>query len=82
MDIKWNEEKNDQLKIERNIGFEDIIVAINNKKLIADIEHINKDRLNQRLLLVEIDNYIYVVPYVQDEGCVFLKTIYPSRSMT
>lgn len=79
----WNEEKNDKLKVEREICFEDVLTAIDAGKLLDDIKHPNAIRyLAQRVLIVEIDGYAYLIPYVEDEIKIFLKTIIPSRKAT
>ena len=72
------------LKATRNIGFEDIIDAIDNGHLVRDFKHPSKKHPNQRIFAVNINHYIYVVPYVSDRktGGIFLKTIYPSRKLT
>ena len=79
----WNELKNIHLKVERGICFEDIQTAIEEGKVLADIDHPQKSRYpNQRVFVVEFGNYVYIVPYVEDDIKIFLKTIYPSRKMT
>ncbi len=79
----WNEIKNTYLKADRGIGFEDIQAAIEEGKILADLEHPLKSRYpNQRVLIVEFGDYVYIVPYVEDGTKIFLKTIYPSRKMT
>lgn len=79
----WNEAKNDKLKIEREICFEDIVVAINEGKLHDILAHPNSTKYpSQRFYIVEIHEYIYVVPFAEDEVKIFLKTIYASRKLT
>ena len=79
----WSEEKNIKLKAERSIGFEDILTAIDEGKILADIDHPLKLRYpGQKVFIVECDGYAYVVPYAEDDKKIFLKTIYPSRRMT
>lgn len=79
----WDEVKNDKLKAEREVSFEDVLIAINAGKLLDDVKHQNPKRyLAQRVLIVEIDDYAYLIPYVQDEAKIFLKTIIPSRKAT
>lgn len=81
--IDWNEEKNHKLKHERGVCFEDVLIAIDAGKVLDDIRHPNFLRYSiQRVLIVEIDNYAFLVPYVEDEEKVFLKTVIPSRKMT
>ncbi|EJF06241.1 hypothetical protein ThvES_00017010 [Thiovulum sp. ES] len=83
MDIQFSKEKNRILKQQRNISFEDIIVAIENNKVLDIINHTNLEKYpNQKMMIVNISNYIYVVPFVRDEIKIFLKTIVPSRKMT
>ena len=81
--FEWNEEKNQILKEERNISFEEIIFAINNDYLVDVIVNPkNKKYSNQAMFVVEIEKYIYLVPFVEDDEKYFLKTIYPSRKAT
>lgn len=82
--IRYSLEKNEQLKEQRNIGFEDVLLAIENGGLLDDIEHPNKEKYpNQNIfiILVEIKEYVYLVPYVEDDESIFFKTIIPSRQM-
>jgi len=79
----WDEEKNAFLKALREISFEDVQTAIEEGRVLDEFEHPNKKRYpNQRIFIVEIDNYAYYVPYVEDEEKIFLKTIFPSRKAT
>ena len=79
----WNEKKNQTLKKIRNISFEEIVLAIDNGKLLDILKHQNMKKYpDQLLLIVEIRNYAYVVPFVEDGESYFLKTIYPSRKAT
>ena len=82
--IRYSLEKNELLKKQRNISFEDVILSINNGYLIDDIEHPNKEKyLNQNIfiILIKIKNYVYLVPYIEDDNVIYLKTIIPSRKM-
>jgi uncharacterized DUF497 family protein len=81
----WNEEKNRQLKEQRGISFEEIVLSIQEDRVITVLEHPNKERYpGQRLYLIEYKKQIYVVPFVVDaeEEVIFLKTVYPSRFYT
>ena len=79
----WNKAKNDLLKTEREISFEDVVNAIEEKRVLDVREHPNTKKYpDQKMLIVEIDGYAYCVPYVEDEEKYFLKTIFPSRRMT
>lgn len=76
--IEFSEEKNKRLKEKRSISFEQIIEALENKKkLLDDIQH--PKYKHQRMFVVNIKEYVYLVPYVEDEKKIFLKTIFPSR---
>ena len=81
---EFSAEKNQQLIEEHNISFEDIIVALSNGKLLETIDHPNKEKYpNQRIYIIKINGYAYLVPFVRkDEHTVFLKTIFPSRQLT
>ncbi len=81
--FNWNEEKNIGLKQQRGISFEEIVFQIENDFLIAIVEHPNKRRYkDQKMYVVNVDNYIYLVPYVETKEEIFLKTIIPSRKAT
>jgi len=81
--IDWDKEKNEQLKQERELSFEDILLAIEEGNLVDIVERPNKNRYpNQKIFIVEIDKYAYLVPFVEDEEKIFLKTIIPSRKAT
>ncbi|GAB6392433.1 MAG: BrnT family toxin [Treponematales bacterium] len=83
MDIRWNEAKNRVLKAQRGVSFEEAAAIIRADKTVDILEHPNKERYgNQRLLLVNIDGYIFVVPAVIAGDVCFLKTMYPSRKYT
>ncbi len=79
----WNEEKNEQLKQERNISFEEIVVQIENEQILDIVEHPNDEKYpDQMIMIVECNQYAYLVPYVETEDEIFLKTIIPSRKAT
>ncbi|MBM3211344.1 BrnT family toxin, partial [Candidatus Poribacteria bacterium] len=79
----WDENKNQQLKTERDISFEDFLVAIDSNQLLDIIEHPNKKKYrNQKIMIININQYVYLVPFVEDEEKIFLKTIIPSRRAT
>ncbi len=80
---QWDKEKNKNLKIERGVSFEEVVIIINEDKLIDTVDHPNKKKYpNQQIFVVEINHYIYIVPFVEDEEKIFLKTIIPSRKAT
>ena len=76
----WVEAKNKKLKAERGIGFEDIVFHIERGDVLDILEHPNPQRyVGQRIFVVQRDDYVYLVPFVEDERLIFLKTIIPSR---
>ncbi len=80
--FEWNNGKNELLKKERNVSFEEVILAIEKNRLLAVLEHPNLQKYpSQQIYIVEIEGYAYVVPFVETEETVFLKTIIPSRKM-
>ena len=81
--ITWNPDKNRKLIVERNISFENIIFSLQSGGLLDDISHPNMEKYpHQRLFIISIDDYAYLVPYVENEEEIFLKTIVPSRKAT
>jgi hypothetical protein len=79
----WDDEKNAKLKKERGIGFEDAVFHIERGDLLDILEHPNPARYaSQRVFVVRREDYVYLVPFVEDEHTVFLKTIIPSRKAT
>ena len=79
----WDRGKNQALISNRGISFEDILFALNNDKLVDDLPHPNREKYpNQRIMMFDIRNYIYAIPYVENEKEIFLKTIIPSRKAT
>jgi uncharacterized DUF497 family protein len=80
--FEWNEEKNQKLKQERNVSFEEAIEAIFKGELLDVIENPSSQHKNQQLYVVKIKDYVYYVPFVDEEEKKFLKTIIPSRKAT
>lgn len=79
----WNEEKNELLKLERDVSFEDVVVAWEAGDLLDIVKHSNRSKYpNQKVAVVNIRNYAYLVPFIEDEQKIFLKTIIPSRKAT
>jgi uncharacterized DUF497 family protein len=78
----WNEEKNQKLKQERGVSFEDVLEAIKNNQVLAITETSNKEKYpNQSVIIVMISDYVYCVPCIKHDDITFLKTIFPSRKM-
>ena len=78
--LNWDPEKNEILKRERGISFEEISYLID-AGMIIGIEE-NPSRPNQKMYILEINDYAILVPYVENESEIFLKTAFPSRKYT
>ena len=79
----WNPEKNEELIKERGISFERVVQHIENERVLNVIKHPNSSKYpNQRIFILEFDNYAYLVPFVENNSEIFLKTIIPSRKAT
>lgn len=83
-ELKYSEEKNQILKATRAIGFEEVISCLAQGKLLDDTSHPGPSKSHQRIYIVQIDAYAYVVPCVinRKKEEMFLKTVYPSRKYT
>lgn len=81
--FSWNLEKNAQLIRERGVSFEDVVFHVEQGDVLDILEHPNKERYGgQRMFVLAIEDYAYLVPFVEEEDGVFLKTIIPSRKAT
>ena len=81
--INWNPEKNRKLIEERGISFEEVVFCLQSGKLLDDITHPNTEKYaHQRVFVVAIDEYACLIPYVETDEEIFLKTIVPSRKAT
>ena len=68
---------------ERGISFEDVLFALQSGRLLDDLLHPNNFKYpNQRMFVVEVDDYAWLVPYVENDDEIFLKSIIPSRKAT
>jgi hypothetical protein len=75
-EIRWNLLKNESLKKTRGVSFDDLV----NSKLIKILKNPNRD--NQQIMLFEFKEYIWVVPFIEEDTYYFLKTLFPSRKYT
>jgi uncharacterized DUF497 family protein len=81
--INWNSAKNEQLISSRDVSFENVVFSLQSGGLLDDGPHPNNKKYpHQRLFIVQINDYAYLVPYVENEDEIFLKTIIPSRKAT
>ena len=81
--FKWNAEKNEILAKERGITFEEIVQSIGSGAKVTEMDHPNKNKYpNQKIMIIDVEGYAYLVPFVIDKNEYFLKTIIPSRKAT
>jgi len=81
--FRWNHQKNAELKSEREISFEQIVLAIEGDGLLDAIRHPNLDKYpNQYVFVMAFEDYVYLVPFVEEAEFYFLKTVIPSRKAT
>ena len=79
----WDEGKNEKLKTERGVSFEEIVFHIERGDVLDILEHPNRERYEgQRIVVVQREGYAYLVPFVEEDELVVLKTIIPSRKAT
>ena len=78
--LNWNPKKNELLKCERGIAFEEIAYLIESGQIIGIEE--NPGRPNQKMYILEIENYAILVPFVENDKEIFLKTAFPGRKYT
>lgn len=81
--FRWSSAKDEELRAERGISFEVVVAAIGLGGLLDVRAHPNQARYPaQRVLVVSVDRYVYLVPFVEEEDYLFLKTVIPSRKAT
>ncbi|MCU7816228.1 MAG: BrnT family toxin [Candidatus Thiodiazotropha sp. (ex Rostrolucina anterorostrata)] len=79
----WNSKKNELLLQERGISFEDIVLNIHLGNEMDIYDHPNQERYpGQKISVVLVEGYAYLVPFVENKDEIFLKTIIPSRKAT
>jgi uncharacterized DUF497 family protein len=81
--IGWNPEKNEWLKEMRGVSFEQVAEILERNEEVSGFDHPNQKKYpGQRMVVVEIQNYAYLVPCVENDEEIFLKTMIPSRKAT
>lgn len=81
--FQWDNEKNELLKKDRGVCFEQAVILMEREEILETVEHPNQNRYpGQKIATIVIDDYAYLVPYVQESDEIFLKTIIPSRKAT
>jgi uncharacterized DUF497 family protein len=79
----WNSDKNEKLILERGISFEEIVLNIELGHEIEIYDHPNQQKYpGQKISAVIVEDYVYLVPFIESEDGIFLKTIIPSRKAT
>jgi len=78
---RFSAEKNALLKQERGVNFDDVIYCLENDGLLDTINHTSQKYPHQKMFVVEMNEYVYTVPFVQNGNEFFLKTVYPNRRM-
>jgi uncharacterized DUF497 family protein len=81
--FRWNDEKNQRLKTGRGIGFENVVEALVQGRVLHVSNHSNLDKYpGQRVFFIEMGRYVYVVPFREFEEFIYLITVIPSRKAT
>ena len=81
--FRWNHAKNDELKVERGISFEEVVLAIEAGGLLDVVRHPNSGKYpNQFVFIVALDGYVLLVVFVEEPEYYFLETVIPSRKAT
>ena len=83
MKYEWDPKKNEMLKAERKISFEEIVFHLARGDVWKLADHPDQENYpGQKIYFVIVEEYIYLVPHVVEKDYVFLKTIIPSRKAT
>jgi uncharacterized DUF497 family protein len=81
--FRWDNEKNEWLKKNRGVCFEEVVILMDREGVLEVVDHPNQNQYpRQKIATVKIGDYAYLVPYVQENDEIFLKTIIPSRKAT
>jgi hypothetical protein len=78
--LKWSHEKNELLKRERGVSSEEIALLIESGHILGIEEH--PGRPGQKIYILEIENYAFIVPFFESRDEIFLNTAFPSRKYT
>jgi len=83
MKYEWSPEKNEWLKRERNLSFEQVVFHLSQGDVWKVADHPDQEKYpGQKIYFVIIEDYIYLVPHIIEKEYIFLKTIIPSRKAT
>ena len=81
--VRWDEQKNSWLKQHRGVSFEQAAVRLALERVLDVTDHPNRERYpGQKVAVIEINGYAYLVPYERVGGEIVLKTMIPSRKVT
>lgn len=81
--FRWTADKNDLLQSARGVSFESMVVAMQSGGLLDVLVHPNSASYpKQKVLVVALNGYAYLVPFVEENDYFFLKTVIPSRKAT
>jgi len=81
--FRWDNNKNEKLKNDRGVCFEQVVILMERGEILDTIEHPNQNKYpGQKIAIVVIEDYVYLVPYVENNDELFLKTMIPSRKAT
>jgi hypothetical protein len=76
----WSPDKNEWLKTNRKLSFESVVLALEAQDLLDIIDHPNTIKYpDQKIYVILLNDYVHLVPFIEDESTVFLKTIIPNR---
>ena len=80
--VNWSHQKNQEIKLKRGLSFEEIETAILNKKVLEVIDHSSSKYSHQKIFVIDWDDYVVLVPYVETADEIFLKTAFHNRKAT
>ena len=81
--FRWDNDKNEKLKNDRGVCFEQVVILMERGEILDTVKHPNQNKYpGQKIAMVAIEDYVYLVPYVENNDEIFLKTIIPSRKAT
>ncbi|MCL0042639.1 hypothetical protein M1N07_03085 [Thermodesulfovibrionales bacterium] len=81
--FQWKNEKNEWLKKNRGVSFEQVVILMEREDVLEIVNHPNQEKYpGQKIATIRINDYAYLVPYIQKSKTIFLKTIIPSRKAT
>lgn len=81
--ITWDPKKNERLKKQRGVSFDEVLFHVSAGDVLEIFEHPNQERYpGQKVYAIALEEYVYLVPFVESDDEIFLKTIIPSRKAT